>query len=372
MIVIPSVRGVLDSFVRFVSENYSLWTWGFNASGQLGFGDKVNRSSVTRLGTLTDWKKVCNANSSTLAIKTNGALWSWGYNGAGQLGLGNSTATSSPVQVGSLTNWDTVHSSSANHVISIKTNGALWTWGSGTYGRLGQGNTTNFSSPVQIGALTTWSKARSALSGSFAIKTDGTLWAWGYNGAGRLGLGDTTNRSSPVQVGSDTNWSDISGHRHTMGIKTDGTLWAWGRNATGDLGLGDTTARSSPVQVGALTTWEQVICGNNCTVAKKTDGTLWSWGYSGAGRLGQGYYTVDRSSPVQIGTSTDWSKIGYSGVGGFVALKTNGTLWGWGAGFGGTFGTGNKYNPTQFGSSDLWGPYISMGNFHVAAIKQYA
>jgi len=35
------------------------------------------------------------------------------------------------------------------------------------------------------------------------------MWAWGGNGSGRLGLGDTTNRSSPTQIGSSTNWSKI-------------------------------------------------------------------------------------------------------------------------------------------------------------------
>ena len=37
---------------------------------------------------------------------------------------------------------------------------------------------------------------------TIALKQDGTLWAWGYNNDGQLGLGDTTNRSTPTQVGS--------------------------------------------------------------------------------------------------------------------------------------------------------------------------
>ncbi len=91
---------------------------------------------------------------------------------------------------------------------------------------------------------------------TIAIKTDGTLWAWGFNIVGNLGLGDTANRSSPVQVGALTTWASTAcGSNHTLAIKTDGTLWAWGQNNEGQLGLGNTTDRSSPVQVGALTTW---------------------------------------------------------------------------------------------------------------------
>jgi alpha-tubulin suppressor-like RCC1 family protein len=82
------------------------------------------------------------------------------------------------------------------------------------------------------------------------------LWAWGDNVFGQLGLNDTDNRSSPVQIGALTTWSQIaSGRSFSLAIKTDGTLWSWGRNNYGKLGLNDTASRSTPVQVGALTTW---------------------------------------------------------------------------------------------------------------------
>ena len=45
------------------------------------------------------------------------------------------------------------------------------------------------------------------------------------------------------------------GSYQTFAIKTDGTLWSWGRNNEGNLGLGNTVNRSSPVQIGSLTTW---------------------------------------------------------------------------------------------------------------------
>jgi alpha-tubulin suppressor-like RCC1 family protein len=83
---------------------------------------------------------------------------------------------------------------------------------------LGLGNTTYYSSPKQIGALTTWSKISATDFYNLAIKTDGTLWSWGGNG-GRLGLGDTADRSSPVQIGGLTNWSTIAnGTNHSMAI----------------------------------------------------------------------------------------------------------------------------------------------------------
>jgi hypothetical protein len=86
----------------------------------------------------------------------------------------------------------------------------------------------------------------------------GELYAWGYNQDGVLGLGDTVKRSSPVQVGALTTWSKITTNFGCFGIKSDGTLWAWGSNTNGELGLGDTVSRSSPVQVGALTNWSRL------------------------------------------------------------------------------------------------------------------
>jgi alpha-tubulin suppressor-like RCC1 family protein len=94
------------------------------------------------------------------------------------------------------------------------------------------------------------------MSSSIALKTDGTLWAWGLNSSGQLGFGNQTNYSSPKQVGSLTTWLKIAGtYTSTYAITTSGALYAWGSNNVGQLGLGNITAYSSPKQVGSLTTW---------------------------------------------------------------------------------------------------------------------
>ena len=148
----------------------------------------------------------------------------------------------------------------------------LWAWGNNDRGQLGLGNITNYSSPKQIGALTTWSTA-SGGPGNFvlAVKTDGTLWSWGRNAAGQLGLGNTTDYSSPKQVGALTAWSKVfQTNGASASIKTDGTLWSWGQNAYGELGLGNTIYQSSPNQVGALTTWSTISGNSSQFLALKT------------------------------------------------------------------------------------------------------
>jgi alpha-tubulin suppressor-like RCC1 family protein len=236
-------------------------------------------------------------------------LWSWGNNNYGQLGLNDVAKRSSPVQIGALTSWYQVAAGS-NFTLAIKTDGTMWSWGTDSFGALGL-NTSGVhkSSPVQIGALTTWSQIASGTSFSLAIKTDGTMWSWGRSNNGQLGLGEGgayAARSSPVQIGALTTWSKVvAGGEQSLAIKTDGTLWSWGSNSTGELGLNDAANRSSPVQIGALTTWSQIAGGNNHTLAIKTDKTLWSWGYNYAGKLGLND-VVARSSPVQVGVLATW------------------------------------------------------------------
>jgi len=231
-------------------------------------------------------------------------LFAWGTGGNGQLGQSNTTEYSSPVQIPGTT-WSSISGGvDSNYSLATKTDGTLWSWGSNSYGILGQSDATPRSSPRQIPG-NTWSSISAGSQHSLAKKTDNTLWAWGRNPQGQLGQNNRTSYSSPVQI-PGTTWSSISAGSHSLAIKTDGTLWSWGYNGNGQLGQSNTTYRSSPVQIPG-TTWTSAVAGSNHSLATKTDGTLWSWGNNGVGRLGQSD-TTPRSSPVQI-PGTTWSSI---------------------------------------------------------------
>src|SRR3989344_5596170 len=147
-------------------------------------------------------------------------------------------------------------------IIQTKDTSNLWTWGANTgnaIGVIGDGASATRSSPVQVGATTTWSSAVTGAWHMAAVKNDGTLWAWG-NGiqAGQLGQNKPFNSLYPVQIGTLATWSIVgssAGRFSTHAIKTDGTLWGWGSASSGALGDNTGTTRSSPVQIGTLATW---------------------------------------------------------------------------------------------------------------------
>ena len=351
-----------------------------NGSNQatLGDGTALSKSSPVQIGSLTNWKQVACGYQVTAFIKTDNTLWVCGYSTAGQLGQGNTTTKNSPVQVGALTNWANVSVGNFT-TASVKTDGTLWTWGLNSSGQLGLGNAVNRSSPTQVGVLTNW-KSVSIFSQAHtaAIKTDGTLWTWGLNGNGQLGNSTILSQSSPVQIGSLTNWKQIAtGDLHTAAVKTDGTLWTWGDNTFAQLGLGDLTSRSSPVQVGSLSDWKQVSCSfhgassiTGLTVALKNDGTMWAMGNNSGGEL----LTIVAlgaiiSSPMQLGTLTNWKQITCFSQS-IAAVKTDGTLWGWGANqFGQISSPPNTglSSPVQVGSLTNW-KQVSGGYYYIGVV----
>ena len=255
--------------------------------------------------------------------------------------------------------------------------GSLWGWGKNLDGQIGDGTTTARARPTQV-AGTTWNLINNACGywygASAGIKTDGTLWVWGIGTHGRIGDGTTVGKSSPTQI-TGTNWKQVAcGKWHTAAVKTDGTLWNWGRNDRGQLGTTNATDYSSPVQtVSTTNNWKMVACGEYFTMAIKTDGTLWGWGRCNLGQLGDGS-GQDKSSPVQTVASGTWKQVAL-GTNHGGAVKTDGTLWMWGynpsyyapIGDGGS-GT-NRLSPVQTSAGGTNWKQVSCGNNISAAIK---
>ena len=324
---------------------------------------------------LVEWYAQDVAGDANYAAVDPGSLWAWGNNNnpsasSGVLGLNDTTQYSSPRQVGTDTDWLWVYGNAA-----IKDDGTLWVSGSqggesgaNNQGNLGQNNLTGYSSPVQVGTESTW-KSVCTGGGMRATKTDGTLWFWGYASNGQSGLNQNENAdsaiSSPTQVGTDADWDQVftGGGGHTGCFKTDGTLWMWGNNTKGQCGNNTVARLSSPTQLPG--TWTSTLCSSSyaVTYCARSDGTIWSWGDNEYGELGHND-TVMRSSPVQIASNvTTWKSI-TTGSAATLATKTDGTMYGWGQNTNGKcmLNTGDKRSsPVQVGTDSTWA-YVNSGS----------
>ena len=316
------VSSMQDQRMAAMRSDGTLWTWGRNNDGELGLNDDDRRSSPTQVGTDATWNDISvggDDGAIFLATKTDGTLWTWGKNDSGGLGLNessNNDRRSSPTQVGSpgdTNQWSRVNV--GRGCAAIRTTGTLWTWGNNEYGgMLGHNDKMDYSSPREVGTNTNWASCKiSRPYNTVAVKTDGTLWTWGLNNNGALGLNqpEPTGYSSPKQVGTDTTWGTPYGavastYYGWYNIKSDGTLWACGWNSDGKLGVNDTANRSSPIQVGTDTDWSAIASSYKTTIASKTDGTMWVWGSADSGALGlntsqESVGVADKmSSPTQL------------------------------------------------------------------------
>jgi alpha-tubulin suppressor-like RCC1 family protein len=314
-----------------------------------------------------------------MALKNDFTLWVWGQNIDGRLGTGDKVLLSSPTQVGIATDWRGIEANFANSFawrvpqvtttpsptpspspspsptpIPSATAGYYgYSTGRNSNGQLGIGVGYNVSIPTAIDSSSTWillcpSAASSTASGA-GIKNDFSLWLWGCATNGQLGnnVGNALiNYSSPIQTSlGGFDWISVGlGYRSGWAVKLNGTLWSWGTNANGTIGNNQAAvAYSTPIQIGTDTDWASVYGGNGTTAyALKKDGTLWGWGRNEYGQLGDSTI-VSRSSPTQIGAGKTFTKFAASGIH-CGAVDSTGALWMWGINQNGCLGNENVIN----------------------------
>ena len=306
-------------------------------------------------------------------------MFTWGKNGGGQLGIninGEVGNKSTPVTTfAGGTNWKQV-SGGYSYGAAVKTDGTLWVWGaSGRALGINDASAVRRSTPVTTFAGgTNWKQVSCGDSTVAAVKTDGTLWVWGDNASG-VALGINTNDqlgAAPITpFGGGTTWKQVSvGGNHTAAIKTDGSLWVWGRGDNGQLGTNNTTNRGTPVTTFAGgNDWKQVSCAGDHTAAIKTDGSLWTWGAGGNGRLGTND-TNTRTTPVTTFAGGNTWKSVDCGTFSTAAIKTDGSLWVWGVGL--VLGTNDNITRsipvTTFAGGTNW-KSVSAGRNNTTSIK---
>jgi alpha-tubulin suppressor-like RCC1 family protein len=320
--VVTIAAGSFHTVAR--TSDGKLFAWGFNRYGQLGDGTVTDRTTpvaVVMSGALAG-KSVTAIDAGeihTVALSSDAKLFAWGRNGNGQLGDGTTTNRTTPVAVNmsGVLSGKTVTAicSGGYHTVALTSDGKVFAWGYNFYGQLGDGTTTNRTTPVAVnmnGVLA--GKVVTAIcAGLFhtVVRTsDGKLYAWGWNVYAQLGDGTTTDRHTAVAVNmngalSGKNVTAISAaDYHTVALTSDAKLFAWGLNSHGQLGNGTTTYNPVPGPVtmtGALSgkIVTAVSAGGWHTVARTSDGKIFAWGHNQDGEVGDGT-TTDRLTPTAV------------------------------------------------------------------------
>ena len=273
-------------------------------------------------------KVVYGYSHNGIILASDGSLWSWGEERLGWPVLGfNNTNIQNTVslrRIGHDTDWVDV-ALGDSHCLAIKSDGTLWAWGGNFDCQLGDG--TKITRPIPVLSIpgNDWKQAAAGAAQSFALKNDGSLWAWGNNWSGQLGIGSIKESTNALQVGTSTNWTKIwAGGSQTVGLQADGSLWFWG-SLTGS--SKDTNKFLVPTRISPDTNWLDVCFGYFTVFAIKSNGTLWSWG------LKANFYTQTgdasmNSTPMQVGTETDWQSCASSpGCFYHILRKKDGSLW---------------------------------------------
>ncbi|MDT7510936.1 InlB B-repeat-containing protein [Bifidobacterium sp. H6bp9] len=389
----------MGNFSLAVGSDGNAYAWGSNNRGQLGDGTTSQRTTpvVVRTpdrSTYPDLPKdftyvqVSAGANHSLALGSDGNAYAWGDNGNGQLGS-NTTSRNTPVRIGKPADLpkDFTYvqvSAGDQYSLAVGSDGNAYAWGSNNRGQLGDGTTSQRTTPVVVRTPDrstypdlpkdfTYVQVSAGANHSLAVGSDGNAYAWGNNNRGQLGDGTTTSRSTPVRVRTpdrstypdlpkDFTYVQVSaGYMHSLAVGSDGNAYAWGLNDSGELGDGTTTSRSTPVRVRTPDrstypdlpkdfTYVQVSAGLDHSLAVGSDGYPYTWGCNIDGQIGNdsNSYTAN-PVPVRVrdpANPTDKNK-GLQAAqlsGGYhlsLAVGSDGNAYAWGKNSSGQLGNPN-------------------------------
>jgi alpha-tubulin suppressor-like RCC1 family protein len=334
-----------------VTNALGVQCWGANESGELGNGTTTNSSTpVTVTGFNGGVSAISTGSGYICVLSVSGGVECWGENSSGQLGNGSQTNSGSPVFVSGLTTGVSAIAAGATAACALTSAGAVECWGDNTYGELGNGTTTSSTTPVSVSGLSSGVTAIAAgASFACALKSTGAVVCWGQNVVGNLGNGNTTNSSTPVAVvGLASGVTAITtGAVHACAIAAGGSVMCWGYNFDGQLGNGTATIYSStPVAVTGLSGAAlAVLAGGYHTCATTNGGLVECWGFNADGQLGNGT-TANSNIPVTVPFSGGGANPVVLSAGGFhtCAINSAGYAACWGDNANGQLGNGSTTN----------------------------
>ncbi|CAG2100699.1 unnamed protein product [Medioppia subpectinata] len=266
-----------------------------------GTGDKSNRNDLFKVnivdhGPIVDVVSHMNSNISA-AVTANGVLYLWGECRE-PIGDLLTPIAKSVIKISS--GW--------KHLCALTSSGDVYVWGDNSISQLGNGNTTSSPIPLKMSFNLNNEKIvdiECGLHNTLALTDAGHVYAWGYNNKSQLGNGNTINQSTPIQVMGVLNGCRVTsiacGRYHSLAVTDTGSVFGWGYNGNGELGLSTTTDQSLPVQIQYFKDMKvvKVCAGMYHTIILLSDGSVCTFGFNNHGQLGTGDKTT-KSDPFKV------------------------------------------------------------------------
>ena len=264
-------------------------------------GDLLDRAAPHQIAEFENVSQVTAGDMHSLAISSDGEVYSFGWGAAGRLGLESAPfgAQTTPSRLEALAGVRIAQvSAGSTHSLAVGEEGELYAWGVAAYGRLGLGKDELEGAPVQSrllpeqvrvgGGVNVW-QASAGDTHSLIVATDGSLYSFGNGGYGRLGHGDEDNRWEPTLVRA-LRYTPVAyacaGMAHSLIHLDAGGVMTFGCGNYGVLGHTDTQNKLVPTAIPGLNNVVAVTTGAAHAVACLADGQLWSWGSNEFGQLG--------------------------------------------------------------------------------------
>ncbi|XP_012936715.1 E3 ubiquitin-protein ligase HERC2 [Aplysia californica] len=279
-----------------------IWVWGHNHRGQLGGveGAKVKLPlSCDALATLRPIQLI-GGEQTLFAVTADGKVYGTGYGAGGRLGVGGTDSVATPTLLESIQHVfikKLAVNSGGKHCLALSAEGEVYSWGEGEDGKLGHGNRSPCDRPRVIESLRGKEVVDIAAGGahSACITSNGELYTWGKGRYGRLGHGDSEDQSRPKVLEALKGYRVVdmacgSGDAQTLCITDDDSVWSWGDGDYGKLGRGGSDGCKVPMKVEALQGLGviKVECGSQFSVALTQSGAVYTWGKGDYHRLGHG------------------------------------------------------------------------------------
>lgn len=246
-----------------VKADGTVWAFGDNTAGALGDGTTTQRLSPVQVLGMRGVVAVAAGQDYSVALQSDtagqGAVWTWGKNASGQLGDSTTLTRLTPVRVPLATPVSAVTATWDSTAV-LGADGRVTTWGKNDTGQLGIGTTTALSmTPALVPVLTGVGRLAAGRAHVLAHDAVGRVWAWGSNFNYQLVAGPSigANQQSalaPYPSLVPTAIALAAGSYHSLAVIPDGRVVAGGSNGNGQLGTGVSGFQQAyPAYAGTLT-----------------------------------------------------------------------------------------------------------------------